>query len=154
MRSVSQSVVIDAPIDRVFALSNRVEDWPVTMDDYAGVEVLRRDGWKITFRLRHVNGTSWTSWRVVDPEARFALAERVEPRAPFKFMHHLWTYRALDGGRTEMTWTMQFELPEAQAHREEECARYLLEHSAGNQARMKKHIENAASRGEQPAAVM
>jgi aromatase len=143
MRSVSQSVVIDAPIEPVFRLTNRVEDWPSSMDDYAGVEVIAQDGWKTTFRLKHKNGTEWISWRVIDPEARVALAERVTPRAPFKFMHHLWTYRPLDAGRTEMTWTMAFELPEAQAHREDECARYLLEHSTGNQARMKKHVEIA-----------
>jgi aromatase len=146
MKHVTQSIVIDAPLDHTFDASNRVEDWPNMMDDYASIEVLQREGYKITFRLKHVNGTEWTSWRVVDREAKFALAERVDPRAPFGYMHHLWTYRALSDGRTEMTWTMAFELPEAQRHREDECARYLLEHSSVNQARMKSSIERGCAR--------
>ena len=143
MRHVTKSVVVDAPIERVFELSNRVQDWTEMMNDYARVEVLKREGHKTTFRLHHKNGTSWISWRVVHPLGKFALAERVTPRQPFKFMHHVWTYRALDAAHTEMSWTMQFELPEAEAHREAECCEYLLKHSADNQQQMKAYIESA-----------
>ena len=143
MRSVSKSIRIEAPIDFVFAVSNRLESWPAMMDDCSAVEILSREGNKVTFRLKHVNGTSWSSWRVIHPGARFALAERAEPRAPFRFMHHLWTYKPLDDGATEMTWCMQFELPEPQQEREGECCEYLLKHSSGNQQRMKAYIEAA-----------
>ena len=115
------------------------------MNDYAEVEVLKREGHKTTFRLHHQNGSSWISWRVIHPLGKFALAERVTPRKPFKFMHHVWTYRALDAARTEMSWTMQFELPESEAHREEECCAYLLTHSADNQQKMKAYIERVSA---------
>ncbi len=141
MPIVSQSVTLNAPLQLTFHLSNRLEDWPRMMDDYKAIEILKSEGWKTWFRLIHSNGMNWVSWRVIHPVGSFALAERYEPRAPFKFMQHLWLYRELSPEETEMTWYMNFELPNQQKEKEGELSNYLLEHSLKNQATMKNYIE-------------
>jgi aromatase len=149
MPIVRRSIIVDAPLAFTFEVSNRVEDWPQIMDDYSGVEILGREGAKMFFRLHRSDGSSWVSWRVIHPDGAFALAERHEPRAPFRFMQHAWTYHALDGGRTEMTWEMHFGLPAADAERERAACAHIAASTERNQARMKAYIEgNWAASGD------
>lgn len=153
MPEVDSSVVVDAPVGFTVDVSNDLERWPRMMADYESVEVLRREGWKTWFRLRHRNGSEWVSWRVIDRDGGFALAERDEPRAPFTFMQHTWLYQGLDDGRTEMTWVMTFELPAEDRPREADCCKYLGTHAAANQQIMKAYIEEryrAAGNGAAP----
>jgi len=93
------------------------------------------------------SGSSWTSWRLLRPESGVALAERHEPRAPFAFMHHTWTYRALGPNRTSMTWTMRFGLPAPTEEQDRACSAYLLSSTERNQARMKAYIEDTYRKG-------
>jgi len=111
------------------------------MEDYAGVEILRREGKKVWFRLTCTDGTSWVSWRVTHAEGRFSLAERHDPRSPFEFMQHVWTYRELGPESTEMCWEMNFELPDVKRNAEPQAAAYLVARTDKNQAKMKSYIE-------------
>ena len=141
MPVVRRTITIDAPLPLTFEISNRLESWPEMMEDYQSVEILSREGRKVWFRLTQVDGSSWVSWRVIHPEGGFALAERHEPRAPFKFMQHVWTYRELEPRKTEMSWEMNFELPEEQQSNDARASAYMMEHAGLNQAKMKAYIE-------------
>jgi aromatase len=142
MPTVRRSIIVDVPVEITFDLSNRVDIWPEMMEEYKEAEILKREGRMIWFRLRHQNGVSWTSWRMLHPPD-FACAERFEPKAPFKFMHIVWTYKAAShAGQTEMTWDMCFELPDDQKHKEDEWAESMMKHTEVNQNRMKAYIED------------
>lgn len=141
MPIVSRTVTVDAPRAFTFEVSNRLEDWPRMMDEYREVEILGSEGAKVFFRLRRDDGSSWVSWRVIHPDGAFALAERHEPRAPFRFMQHAWTYRAAGEHRTEMTWEMNFELPDGDEAKQRMVCAHLSEATERNQRRMKAYIE-------------
>ncbi|SCE96565.1 SRPBCC family protein [Micromonospora mirobrigensis] len=105
------SIVVDAPLELVWRITNDVENWPQLFTEYASVEVLRRDGDTVLFRLTMVpddNGVSW-SWvseRTADPAARQVRAHRVET-GPFEYMNIQWMYDAEPDG-TRMTWVQDF----------------------------------------------
>jgi aromatase len=141
MPVIRRSIIVEAPIDVTFDTSNRLTDWPHMMHDYAHVEILRDEGRKIWFKITQVNGSSWVSWRVVSPEGRFALAERHEPRHPFEFMQIIWTYLDQSPHRTEMTWEMNFELPQAAQEKLAQAIEHISAHTESNQAKMKTYIE-------------
>jgi aromatase len=150
MPTVRRTIIVDAPVEITFDLSNRIDLWPEMMEEYEEAEILRREGRMIWFRLRHRNGISWTSWRMLHPPD-FACAERHEPKAPFKFMHIVWTYRPAGGtGQTEMSWDMCFELPDDQKAKEDEWAASMMKHTELNQSRMKAYIESHAKQARLP----
>ncbi|MFC0006522.1 SRPBCC family protein [Micromonospora siamensis] len=105
------SIVIDAPLELVWRITNDVENWPRLFTEYASVEVLRRDGDTVLFRLTMVpddNGVSW-SWvseRTADPASRQVRAHRVET-GPFEYMNIQWMYDTEPDG-TRMTWVQDF----------------------------------------------
>jgi aromatase len=105
------SVLVRAPFDLVWDMTNDLERWPELFTEYASVEVLSRDGDTVRFRLAmhpDENGTvwSWVSERTPDRAARRVVARRVEP-GPFRFMEILWEY-AEEGDGTRMTWVQDF----------------------------------------------
>ena len=142
MPTVQRSIIVDAPIETTFDISNQIDLWPQMMEEYQEAEIVKREGKMIWFRLRHQNGTTWTSWRMLHrPE--FACAERFEPKAPFKYMHIVWSYKPTGNPRqTEMLWDMRFELPDDQKHKEEEFTANMAKHTESNQQKMKAYIEN------------
>lgn len=104
-------IVIDAPMDLVWDMTNDLENWPQLFSEYASVEVLERQGRKTTFRLTmhpDENGTvwSWVSEREPVPETRTVTARRVET-GPFEFMEIFWSYQAVPEG-TRMHWVQDF----------------------------------------------
>lgn len=108
------SIVIDAPLDLVWQLTNDVGNWPNLFTEYASVEILEnRDNSYFLFRLAmhpDANGTvwSWVSERTLDPIAHRVSARRVEP-GPFEFMNIEWTYQNTAGG-TIMRWVQDFRM--------------------------------------------
>lgn len=150
MPTLWRAIELEAPISLVFELSNRIEDWPLMMEDYVRAEIVCRMGFKIWFTLTHISGTKWTSWRVLHPASFVAVAERHEPRTPFVFMHHVWTYITLPCDRTAMTWRMDYGLPKATLKSEQECSAHLLASTVRNQLRMKGYIERLHSSGVRP----
>ena len=105
------TIVIDAPVDLVWDMTNDLENWPQLFSEYASVEVLDRQGESTTFRLTmhpDENGTvwSWVSERRTDRAALEVKARRVEP-GPFEFMDIHWEYAENPGG-TKMRWIQDF----------------------------------------------
>jgi aromatase len=105
------SIVIDAPMDLVWEMTNDVPSWPDLFSEYASAEILEKDGNRVVFRLSmHPDPDgrvwSWVSERVADPETRTVTARRVET-GPFEHMTIRWTYEQEDSG-VRMRWIQDF----------------------------------------------
>jgi aromatase len=104
-------IVIAAPLELVWDITNDLANWPRLFSEYAAVEVLSRDGEKTTFRLTmHPDEKgkvwSWVSERETHRDALTVRARRVEP-GPFEFMDIRWEYQEVSGG-TRMRWIQDF----------------------------------------------
>ncbi|MFB6436980.1 SRPBCC family protein [Streptomyces sp. NPDC056411] len=109
--STDNRIVIDAPLDHVWSLTNDVASWPDLFSEYAKAEILDTTGQTVRFRLTmhpDDNGRvwSWVSERTPDPVSRTVLARRVET-GPFAHMHIRWDYQEVPGG-VEMRWRQDF----------------------------------------------
>jgi aromatase len=108
---VEHDIVIDAPMDLLWEITNDVERWPDMITEYAAVEILERRGNTVRFRLtthpdENGNVWSWVSERTPDPVARTVRARRVET-GPFEFMHIAWDYTPVPDG-IRMRWMLDF----------------------------------------------
>ncbi|MEV7187003.1 SRPBCC family protein [Kitasatospora sp. NPDC093102] len=104
-------IVIAAPLDLVWEITNDLENWPRLFSEYASVEVLDRQGDLVRFRLTmHPDENdqvwSWVSERETDRDALSVRARRVEP-GPFEFMEIRWEYAEVPAG-TKMRWIQDF----------------------------------------------
>ncbi|MFJ4093201.1 SRPBCC family protein [Kitasatospora sp. NPDC089913] len=104
-------IVIEAPLDLVWEITNDLENWPQLFSEYASVEVLERDGERVTFRLTmHPDDDgkvwSWVSERTTDRPSLEVRARRVEP-GPFEYMDIHWEYSEVPSG-TRMRWVQDF----------------------------------------------
>jgi ribosome-associated toxin RatA of RatAB toxin-antitoxin module len=110
-------VVIDAPLEDVWRITNDVATWPDLFTEYAAAEILGREGDTVRFRLTmhpDENGDvwSWVSERTPDPATRTVAAHRVET-GPFRYMNIAWEYVEVEGG-VKMRWQQEFSMkPEA-----------------------------------------
>ncbi|GLY23926.1 SRPBCC family protein [Micromonospora sp. NBRC 101691] len=141
------AVVIDAPMDLVWEMTNDVPNWPDLFTEYASAEVLERDGNTIRFRLTmhpDENGrvNTWVSERTSDPATRTVRAHRIET-GPFDFMNIFWAYREVDGG-VEMRWEQEFHVKDEMPFDDAAMAAHLLKNSAIQMAAIKERIEKAA----------
>jgi aromatase len=107
------AVVIHAPMELVWRMTNDVESWPQLFNEYSKVEVLHREGDTIRFRLTmHPNKDgkvmSWVSERTADPVARVARAHRIETEL-FEYVRLRWEYREVPEG-VELRWVQDFRL--------------------------------------------
>ncbi|GAA2740470.1 MULTISPECIES: SRPBCC family protein [Kitasatospora] len=105
------TILINAPVDLVWEITNDLESWPQLFSEYASVEVLAREGQLTRFRLTmhpDENGQiwSWVSERETDRDALAVRARRVEP-GPFEFMEIRWEYQDMPQG-TGMRWIQDF----------------------------------------------
>ncbi|MEO3745760.1 SRPBCC family protein [Plantactinospora sp. B5E13] len=107
------SMLIAAPLDLVWDLTNDVAGWTGLFTEYQSVQILEQHGDTVRFRLTMYpddNGVvwSWVSERTADPVRREVNAHRVET-GPFEYMRIHWRYHEVPGG-TRMTWTQDFEM--------------------------------------------
>lgn len=112
-KRTDNEIVINAPLDLVWDITNDVENWPNLFTEYAEAKILERDGDTIRFRLSmhpDPNGKvwSWVSQRTSDRDACKVNAHRVET-GPFEFMNIEWDYEPVDGG-TKMRWVQEFQM--------------------------------------------
>jgi aromatase len=111
------AIVVHAPMERVWAMTNDVASWPRLFTEYASAEILHRDGDTVRFRLTmhpDENGRvwSWVSERTGDPVTRTVHARRIET-GPFEYMHIRWDYQEVEDG-VRMRWVQDFHMkPEA-----------------------------------------
>jgi aromatase len=88
---VDNSIVIDAPLELVWDVTNDVASWPGLFSEYAEAVILERRGDTVRFRLTmhpDENGKvwSWVSERTADPKTHTVRAHRVET-GPFRYMN-------------------------------------------------------------------
>lgn len=96
------SILIAAPMDLVWRMTNDVEAWPRLFSEYSTTEVVERRGDSVRFKIAlhpDENGEvwSWVSERTADPRSRTVRSHRVETGV-FKYMSLFWEYVQEDDG--------------------------------------------------------
>ncbi|HOD12310.1 MAG TPA: SRPBCC family protein [Candidatus Omnitrophota bacterium] len=145
MGHTRNSIVINAPYDLVFDISNHIERWTELFGkEYVKAEVLERKGNEITFRLTDDENKSWVSKRWLFKDLKFAVASRHEPMFPFKYMKIVWLYTEVEGGIL-MTWIQDFEMdPGFTKFTAEQIEGFINRHSQDNLKIFKDLIEKEA----------
>jgi aromatase len=148
MALTDNTVVIDAPMELVWDMTNEVESWPQLFSEYSAAEILGRDGATIRFRLTlhpDENGAvwSWVSERTPDPETRTVRARRIET-GPFEHMDIFWTYTETVGG-VEMRWRQEFTVRSGLPFGDKEMTERLNTNTRREMARIKGRVEEAAA---------
>jgi len=144
MAHTVNSVVISAPYEKVFEMSNDISMWKEFFSEYTESEVLEKEGNKIIFKLTHQNGNSWKSYRLLFGDDKFAYASRVEPMFPFEYMKIVWLYREVESG-IEMTWIQDFKMEKKAKYTDEQVEELINKHSRENLKRFKEIIEKEQS---------
>lgn len=142
-------IVIDAPMDLVWKMTNDVPGWPELFSEYAEAEVLAREGETIRFRLTmHPDEEgrvwSWVSERTPDPAARTVSAHRVET-GPFEYMRIHWDYAEVPGG-VRMRWVQDFAMKPSAPVDDAGMTARINKNSAVQLGRIKSLVEAAAAR--------
>ncbi|OGX28054.1 MAG: hypothetical protein A2787_07275 [Omnitrophica WOR_2 bacterium RIFCSPHIGHO2_01_FULL_48_9] len=138
-------IVINAPYNIVFDISNQIERWTELFGkEYAKAEVLERKGNEITFRLTDEDGKSWVSKRWLHKDQKFAVASRHEPMFPFIYMKIAWFYVEEAEG-IKMIWIQDFEMdPKFTKFTAEQIEGFINKHSQDNMKIFKEVIEEEA----------
>lgn len=144
MGHTCNSIIINAPYDLVFDISNDIPRWTELFGgEYQKAEVKKKEGNKITFRLTDYEGKSWQSWKLLFKERYFTYAEREEPKFPFKYMKIIWLYTQKPEG-VQMSWIQHFEMDEKAKFNDEQVEGFINKHSKENLLIFKQMIEAAA----------
>ncbi|VAX34942.1 hypothetical protein MNBD_UNCLBAC01-683 [hydrothermal vent metagenome] len=155
MGHTRNEIVIEAPYDLVFDVSNHIERWTELFgDEYLSAEVLERKDNEIVFRLTNKEGQSWVSKRWLHKDQKFAFASRHDPMFPFKYMKIIWLYHEIDckcedsKSKVLMTWIQDFEMDkEFKKFTAEQIEGFINEHSQHNLKIFKEVIEKEAANG-------
>lgn len=152
MAHTANSIVINAPYELVFDISNDISRWKELFDEYTASDVLETKDNKITFQLTHENGNSWKSYRLLFKDDKFAYACKIEPMFPFQYMKIIWLYRELEDGacpersrRVEMTWIQDFTMDSKAKYTDSQVEELINKHSQDNLKRFKEIIEKEAN---------
>jgi aromatase len=141
MGHTCNSIIINAPYEEVFDISNDIPRWTELFgSEYKKAIVVARDNNKITFRLTDNEGNSWQSWRLLFKDKFFAYAERQEPRFPFKYMKIIWLYNPKTEG-VELTWIQHFEMDPKAKFTDAQVEGFINKHSVENLKIFKTVIE-------------
>jgi aromatase len=117
------SVIINAPLDQVWDITNDIENWPNLFTEYAEAKILEREGNRILFRLTmhpddKGNVWNWVSERIPDPQTHSVKSRRIET-GWFEYMNLEWYYQPVEGG-TQMRWVQDFTMkPDAPFNNEQ-----------------------------------
>jgi aromatase len=141
------AIVISAPMDLVWTMTNDVPSWPTLFSEYAAAEVLSQQDSTLRFRLTmhpDENGQvwSWVSERTADADTRTVRAHRVET-GPFEYMNITWTYREVGSG-VEMRWIQDFHMKELAPVDDEAMTDRINRNSAVQMERIKSVVEHTA----------
>ncbi len=159
MGHTCNAIIINAPYEKVFDISNDIERWTELFGgEYKEAKILKREGNKLTFRLTDDEGNSWQSFRLLFKENYFAYAQKLPPEFPFKFMKIIWLYTprpagvALPkGGQTtgfcpvEMAWIQHFEMDDKAKFNDTQVEGFINKHSQENLKIFKEIIEKEAA---------
>lgn len=140
------SIIINAPYDRIFDISNDITRWTELFgDEYKEAKIVKHENNKITFQLTDNEGNSWQSWRVLDKVNHFAVAHKIAPQFPFKYMRIIWLYEELPEG-VLMTWIQDFTMDAKAKFNDAQVEGFINKHSQDNLKIFKSVIEREASK--------
>ncbi len=146
------SIDIDAPLEFVWERMIDVENWPNLFTEYAGAEILKRDGDRIEFRLttypdpEHDGQVwSWVSERTMDSAAHTTKSRRIET-GPFEYMNIEWFFEEVDGV-TRMRWVQDFSMKPGAPANDEDAEDYMNRNTKVQMEAIKERLESAAVRG-------
>jgi aromatase len=149
MARVDNSVVIDRPIDEVWARMNDLENWTNLFTEYASVEVLEREGDTVKFRLTthpdpEYDGQvwSWVSERTMDSANYTTKSHRIET-GPFEYMNIEWYFEPENDG-TKMRWVQEFSMKPSAPANDEQAEEYLNKNTAEQMNAIKERIESSS----------
>ena len=146
MGQTVNSILIEAPYDLVFDISNDIERWTELFGgEYTEAKVLKRKGNKITFQLTDDEGNSWQSFRLLFKDNNFAYAQKLEPTFPFDYMKIIWLYTPVPRGIL-MTWIQFFTMAKGAKFDDEKVEGLINKHSQDNLKIFKEVIEKEAKR--------
>jgi aromatase len=146
MGHTCNSIIINAPYDLVFDISNDIPRWTELFgSEYKKAEVVKQEENKITFRLTDDEDKSWVSWRLLHKDNYFTYAERGEPKFPFKYMKIVWLYTPKPEG-IELIWIQHFEMDEKAKFNDEQVEGFINKHSKDNLLIFKDVIEKVAAK--------
>lgn len=144
MGQTVNSILIKAPYDLVFDISNDIIRWTELFGgEYKEAKILKQEGNKITFQLTDNEGHSWQSFRLLFKDYYFAYAQRVEPLFPFNYMKIIWLYTPVADGIL-MTWIQFFSMAEGAKFNDEQVEGFINKHSTENLKIFKEAIEKEA----------
>ena len=146
MGHTCNSIIINAPYDLIFDISNDIPRWTELFgDEYKKAEIVEKKDNKITFRLTDDEGKSWVSWRLLYKDKFFTYSERHDPKFPFKYMKIIWLYTQKPEGM-ELTWIQHFEMDDQAKFNDEQVEGFINKHSKDNLKIFKNVIEKAAGK--------
>jgi len=141
MGHTCNAIVINAPYDLVFDISNDIPHWTELFGgEYKKAEIISKEGDKITFRLTDDEDKSWVSWRLLFKDKYFTYSERHEPKFPFKYMKIIWLYTPKPEG-IELTWIQHFAMDDKAKFSDEQVEGFINKHSKENLLVFKQLIE-------------
>ncbi|GHO89538.1 TcmI family type II polyketide cyclase [Dictyobacter formicarum] len=155
MGYIRNAVLIHAPVEDVFRLTNNVRTWPELFTEYASSEVIEETENSVTFRLTthpDESGTQW-SWiavRHTDAERKSTRSERNPSSGPFKHMTIRWWYDSVGEADTVMTWEQEFSMKPDAPFSEEHATNHLNTQTRIQQRVIKERIEARYQKNEQP----
>jgi aromatase len=141
------SVVIGAPMELVWNMTNDVSQWAVLFAEYAESEVLGIEGDTVRFRLttqpdEDGKQWSWVSERTPDPESRTVTARRLD-NGLFEYMNIRWEYTEEPSG-VRMRWIQEFTMKPSAPVDDSGAEDHLNRQTVREMARIKKLVEEAA----------
>lgn len=146
MGYIRNSVLIHAPVDDVFSLTNNVRTWPDLFTEYASSEVLEETENSVTFQLTtHPDESgaqwSWVSTRWTDTERKSTYSERNPTSGPFQRMVIRWWYDKVGEADTVMTWEQEFTMKPEAPFSEETATNHLNSQTRIQQRVIKERVE-------------
>jgi len=146
MGHTCNSIIINAPYDLIFDISNDIPRWTELFGtEYKKAEIVKKEGNKITFKLTDDEDKSWQSWRLLLKDKYLAYAEREEPKFPFKYMKIIWLYTPKPDS-VELTWIQHFEMDDKAKFNDEQVEGFINKHSKDNLKIFKDAIEREANK--------
>jgi aromatase len=140
-------IVIAAPLEHVWAVTNDVASWPWLFSEYAAAEILDTADNYVRFRLTmHPENNqvwSWVSERRLDPTNHVVQARRVET-GPFEYMDIRWEYRPV-GDAVEMRWVQDFKMKPSAPVGDAAMTERINRNTPVQMARIKHLIESGAA---------
>ena len=146
MGYIRNAVLIHAPVEDVFRLTNNVSIWPELFTEYASSKVLEETENSVTFQLTthpDDSGTqwSWVSTRWTNAERKSTYSERDPSSGPFKHMTIRWWYDAIGDTDSVMTWEQEFTMKPEAPFTEEHATNHLNSQTRIQQRVIKERVE-------------